>query len=87
MSNLALLYWSRGQHFKAEPLWKQSLDGFRARRGPDHPDTLIVMQDLAVLYESGGRFDEAEPLFKLVLETLQAKLKRPTTPDHTHSHE
>jgi hypothetical protein len=63
---LAVLY-QAAKKPEAEPLLRETVDGFRATFGNDHPDTLRVMRNLAVSYRSAGRYDQAEPLFAEVL--------------------
>ena len=46
--------------------------------GPDHPDTLTVLNNMIGAYESVGRFDEAIELFEQVL----AECERVLGPDH-----
>ena len=43
-------------------LAKQVLTQAEEALGPDHPDTLISVNNLAALYESTERYGEAEPL-------------------------
>ena len=50
----------------------------KARRGPDHPDTLYALHNLAVSCSDAGRLDEAIPLFEEVVRLRKAKLG----PDH-----
>ena len=42
--------------------------------GPEHPDTLITINNLAVLYLSQEKYAEAEPLLKQKLEISQRVL-------------
>ena len=48
--------------------------------GPDHPDTLISVNNLAFLYESTGRYGEAEPLYQRAL-TARERVLGPEHPD------
>jgi tetratricopeptide (TPR) repeat protein len=59
---------------EAAPLYKQVLEGQRARLGPDHRDTLGTMANLALVYHHLGRYDEAELLFKQALKGLRTKV-------------
>ena len=52
---------------EAEPLYVQALERLRETLGPDHPGTLISLNNLAGLYESQGRYGEAEPLYAQAL--------------------
>src|SRR5262249_57868636 len=57
---------------------REALGMARARRGPDHPETLLVMHNLAVSYAQAHRLDEAIPLFAEVVRLRKARL----LPDH-----
>jgi tetratricopeptide (TPR) repeat protein len=59
------------QYERALALRRQALD-------PDHPDTLLSMNNLAAAYWAAGRRDEALPLFEQALKGQQAQLG----PDH-----
>jgi serine/threonine protein kinase/Tfp pilus assembly protein PilF len=50
----------------------------RDHLGPDHPDTLRVMNNLATAYKAAGRLDLALPLLERALAKCQEKL----SPDH-----
>src|SRR5262249_61629658 len=68
MANLATLYASGGQFTEAEPMYKQVVEGCRARFGADHPATFQSRHNLASLYSDWGRYDEAERRFPQLLE-------------------
>ena len=51
---------------------------WKSRLGPDHPYTLLSMNNLAGLYKGQGRYKEAEVLFGHAL----AKRERVLGPDH-----
>ena len=57
----------------------------KAKLGPDHPDTLISMNNLAMGYQAAGKLDKALPLLEetLALRKVQA---RPRPPRHPHQH-
>ena len=38
--------------------------------GPEHPDTIAIVNNLAGLYQAQGRYKEAEPLLKRALNRL-----------------
>ena len=46
--------------------------------GPEHPETLISVNNLAELYKAQGRYGEAEPLYKRAL----AASERALGPEH-----
>jgi eukaryotic-like serine/threonine-protein kinase len=48
--------------------------------GPEHPDTLISMNNLALLYREQGRYGQAEPLFTKVLK-VRRRVLGPEHPD------
>jgi serine/threonine protein kinase/lipopolysaccharide biosynthesis regulator YciM len=50
----------------------------RQVHGPDHPDTLVAMNNLAVAYQDAGRLEDARRLLEEALEVMKAKLG----PDH-----
>ena len=48
--------------------------------GPEHPDTVVSMNNLARAYDSAGRWNEALPLYEEGLRLSRAKLG-PEHPD------
>lgn len=54
----------------------------RAERelGPDHPETLLVVNNLAVLYDALGRYTEAEPLYQRAISANERRFG-PEHPD------
>jgi eukaryotic-like serine/threonine-protein kinase len=63
------------------PFLTRSVDLFKARLGPDHPDTLTSMSNLAVSYQAAGQLDRALPLFEETLKRMKATLG----PDHSNT--
>ena len=59
---------------EAIPLLKDSLEIKKVKLGPDHPDTLMTMNNLAGCYMQSGNLDQALPLMKETLELLKAKV-------------
>jgi len=57
---------------------KRSLAGRERVLGPEHPETLISVNNLAGLFRAQGRYDEAEPLYKRAL----AAKERVLGPEH-----
>ena len=47
---------------------KRALEADERVLGPEHPDTLISVNNLADLYKAQGRYGEAEPLFRRALQ-------------------
>ena len=43
---------------------KRVIKGFKKRKGPEHPDIVLVLKDLAFLYYIKERYAEAEQLYK-----------------------
>jgi tetratricopeptide (TPR) repeat protein len=64
LNNLALLYESRGDYAKAEPLHRQALEIYKKVLGDQHPDTAGSLSNLGALYVSMADYAKAEPLFQ-----------------------
>ena len=75
--NLAHLYWCNLKLNRAISLLEDVLKATRDRSGPDHPDTLTVMQSLAISYRDTGRLVGA---IELLEQARAAALKRPDLP-------
>ena len=43
---------------------RRDLEGSERVLGPDHPDTLVSLNNLAVLLQAQGKLEEAEPLYR-----------------------
>jgi serine/threonine protein kinase/tetratricopeptide (TPR) repeat protein len=71
-------YCGVGEAATGIPFLTRSADLFKAKLGPDHPDTLASMGNLARSYLTAGRLDVALPLHEEALERMKAKLG----PDH-----
>jgi tetratricopeptide (TPR) repeat protein len=63
------------------PLYEETLEKRKAKLGPDHPHTLISMNNLASAYQDSGQLAKAMPLYEETLEKRKAKLG----PDHPHT--
>jgi hypothetical protein len=63
------------------PLFEQALAKRKEKLGPDHPHTLITMNNLAAAYQDAGRLAEAVPLFEQALAKQREKLG----PHHPHT--
>jgi CHAT domain-containing protein/tetratricopeptide (TPR) repeat protein len=74
LSNLALLYVSKGQFEGAEPLYQRALRIYEKEMGPKHPDTATVLNNLAGLYISQRQYDKAEPLLVRALVITEEAL-------------
>jgi tetratricopeptide (TPR) repeat protein len=78
MHRLAICYHGLGRHADALKLNEETLPLMKAKLGPDHRDTLRVMNNLASCYADLGRLAEAVKLFEETLVLQKAKLG----PDH-----
>jgi hypothetical protein len=67
MNNLAEGYRATGRLDRALPLFEETLTLMRAKRGPDHPDTLACMNNLA-----GGYRERRRQAHSLVVEDVEA---------------
>ena len=74
MSNLATLYRTIGRLGDALSLQQETLRRWKARLGPDHPDTLRAMSNLGSTYRAAGRLTEALPLLEETLNLRRKKL-------------
>jgi serine/threonine-protein kinase len=61
------------QPAEAEPLFRQTLEGYRQIQGPDGALTLDLTLDLANLLDQAGRDPEAELLFRVGLEAARKR--------------
>jgi non-specific serine/threonine protein kinase/serine/threonine-protein kinase len=79
MNNLALAFQQAGRLDEALPLLEEALKGRRVRLAPNHPDTLLSMDNLARAYLT-GRPAEAERLARecLAIRERQAPDDWPT---------
>ncbi|KAK9803394.1 hypothetical protein WJX72_004936 [[Myrmecia] bisecta] len=78
LSNLAILYNSRGEWDKAQPLYERALAIWEKKCGPEHPDVAHTLTDLAVLHLEQGRDDVGRPLLERALRIQEKALG----PDH-----
>jgi tetratricopeptide (TPR) repeat protein len=81
MNNLALAYRDAEKLDLALPLFEQTLKLFKAKLGPEHPDTVKSMNNLALAYRDAGELDLALPLFEETLKLFKAKLG----PEHPYT--
>ncbi|ORY31577.1 TPR-like protein [Rhizoclosmatium globosum] len=78
MLALAGFYRILSHYEKAESMYVECLETSKRVLGPDHPDTLIALNNLALLYYSQGKYEQAEPMYNECLSTS----KRVLGPDH-----
>jgi tetratricopeptide (TPR) repeat protein len=67
LSNLALLYQSRGRYADAEPLYQRSLAILEKALGREHPNVATSLSSLASLYASQRRYADALPIIRRTL--------------------
>ena len=77
---LADIYHALGRNGKAEPMYRHSLNILRNSVGPDHLDTVKVIDHLALVLMDMGRFVEAEPGLKHSVAIIE-KAEGPNHPD------
>ncbi len=70
--------WGLGEAPLAVEVFRKALDAYKAKLGPDHPDTLLSMNNLAAAYQASGQLARAVPLFEETLQQRKARLG----PDH-----
>ncbi|RFU27453.1 hypothetical protein B7463_g8883, partial [Scytalidium lignicola] len=73
-----------GKYSEAEPIYRQTLALRKKVLGPEHPNTLMSMNNLAMLLDSQGKYDEAEPIFRQTL-ALSEKVLGPEHPNTLNS--
>jgi tetratricopeptide (TPR) repeat protein len=76
MGTLANGYRDAGKLHLALPLFEERLALTKTKLGPDHPDTLMSMNDLAVCHWSLLELDKSIPLFEDLLKRYEGKLGR-----------
>src|SRR6266511_3470982 len=78
LSNLANIYYFRGDFAKAEPLYERALAIREKTLGPDHPDVAASLNNLASIYNLKGDFEKAESFYQRALAIWEKALG----PDH-----
>eukprot|EP00435_Cladocopium_sp_Y103_P009812 s4659_g2.t1 len=58
----------------AEPLFRRALEAQERTLGPEHPNTLVSVNNLASCLQAMGLMKDAEPLFRRALEALERTL-------------
>jgi len=64
------LLYGGGDYAGAEPLCRRALEASERVLGPEHPDTLVSVNNLAGLLLRKGDYAGAEPLYRRALEGL-----------------
>jgi tetratricopeptide (TPR) repeat protein len=72
--------YSEENNEQALTLAKKDLEVAEKKKGPDHPDVAISLNDLALIYDSQGQYSKAEPLYKRSL-TISEKALGPDHPE------
>src|SRR6266545_1186901 len=80
LSNLANIYYFRGDFAKAEPLYERALAIREKTLGPDHPDVAASLNNLANICNRRGEYAKAEPLHRRAL-AIREKALGPDHPD------
>jgi tetratricopeptide (TPR) repeat protein len=62
LANLAQFYKMQGKYAEAEPLQQRALAIQEQTQGPQHPDTIAILNNYKVLLSQMGREDEATVL-------------------------
>jgi tetratricopeptide (TPR) repeat protein len=76
---VGLTYRLLGQYAEAEPHLRRAVQLREDLYGPEHPDSLSVVNNLALLLYERGKLDEAEPLLRQNLEA-QRRILGPDQP-------
>ena len=76
---LGLLYIHQGKLVEAERMYQLALKGYEKAWSPDHPSTLLAVNDLGNLYRDQGKLTEAERMFQRALLGYENALG----PEHT----
>ena len=77
-NSMADMHSQSGRYEEAEELYRECLEKRKRVLGPDHPDTLMTMNNLALNYYDQEKYTEAEELYRECLESY----KRVLGPDH-----
>jgi CHAT domain-containing protein len=67
LNSLALLYHTKGDYARAEPLYQRALRIKEKGLGAEHPSVGTSLHNLAELYRLKGNYERAEPLFQRAL--------------------
>ncbi|MBE7507649.1 MAG: serine/threonine protein kinase [Planctomycetia bacterium] len=67
-NEVASIYYNLGNFAKAEDQFRQALNLWESKLGPDHADTLKAVNNLGQTVAQQGRSDEAEVLYRRALD-------------------
>ena len=69
-----MVYNDIGNYDQAEELYNDVLFKKEKTLGPNHPDTLLIVNNLGLLYYNKGDYEKAEPLFVKALDGFKKTL-------------
>ncbi len=78
INTLAIIYYSKGDLDKAEPLYQRVLRIREKAFGPDDPGVASVLNNIAEIYRLRGDYTAAEPLYRRSIQSWEKSLG----PDH-----
>jgi tetratricopeptide (TPR) repeat protein len=67
VNNLGALYSKKQDHARAEPLYRRAIDGYSKILGPDHPHSLMSVNNLANTLSETNCLDEAQKCYERAL--------------------
>ena len=73
MNNLAMGYQEAGKLDLALPLFEETLTRIKAKLGPDHPNTVSIMNNVGTAYLRVGQNAKAEPFLRECLAIRERK--------------
>jgi tetratricopeptide (TPR) repeat protein len=73
-NTLGVSYWYLGAHEQALRQQERALALRTRELGPEHPDTVGIMNDVAIILVSRGKYEEAQSLLEKVLKVKQQTL-------------
>ncbi|MGD1890450.1 MAG: tetratricopeptide repeat protein [Cyclobacteriaceae bacterium] len=74
LNNLAVSHLAMGHYNRAESLFLQTKNIFKAQLGEDHPHYAQLLNNLASLYKSMGRYGESAPLYQQAMSIQKRQL-------------
>ena len=80
VNNLAIALQNNGETNQGLALYDRALEGRSRVVGPDHPDTLNVLQNRVTFLIQAGKAAEAEPQLQQSFATLRKTWKRTIRP-------
>jgi serine/threonine protein kinase/tetratricopeptide (TPR) repeat protein len=68
-----------GEYAQALPHMRQAVSLYRSQLGPNHPDTIIALNNLAGVHNKAGNADQAVPLYEEALRLTRNASSDPVT--------